>query len=441
MLIRDYFADEKIAEKEKKDARPIGAFNETVLIKELFQARKKYQNESLKYIDQNTGLVPYSDLYRNHALYGLLDLEGDIIIPKSIETNFSTVDNDFLLQNFCVEAYNDLKKYINDAVLCGKMSSESPYANIEIKKAFKDLNEIQRKNLFFLTNAFRLSIIPNKKENSEITNIDIFIKKYINFLYKESLVLPVTKSQTVLFYNFTFFFSGLTFSIAKDEAGNDLKKFDKYLTDPDFGTFAEFCMRFGFKIDKNIPWVLTVDLNSPAHYGVNGNHEGYITRNEINSINDLFKTRYVKAYKNELLELKNHFYDAYQLFLSKGNVYYRESDAKLCSKDVINSPNIYVRENLERSKFFEKYPDKFWLRVYAFLRNQETRKGLTQVQFENIVREAGEYASVGKTNEAMKYLNGYFKEYKELNYIFSLQEENPLLQQDVTNAGMPVLNF
>lgn len=441
MLIRDFFADQQVSEEEKKAARPNGANNENSLIKNLFDARKKYTNESINYVKQISGDVPFSDLYRKNILYGTLDLEGDVIIPKNVEINMSYVEEKLLLQDFAADAIKGMKAYISDAVLCGKISPNSPYANFKIKKAFKDLTDIQRANLINLAFAFKSVIGNDKVLNAEITNIDIFTKKYVNFLYKEAISLPITKTQTALFYNFTFFFNGITFSIADDKAGDDTNKYDNYLTDPSFSFFSEACRRFGFKIDKNIPWIITVDFNSPANFGKNGNHIGHITKTGLNNISEIFSRRYIKVYKQEILELKNHFYDAYQIFLSNNNIYYRESDSKLCARDVKSSPNIYVRDNITREKFFQQYTDKFWLRVYAYLRNQESRKGLTQQQFENIVREAGEYSAVNKTNEALKYLNSYFKEYKELNFIDTLQNEKDLVQLVATNAGMPFIVF
>lgn len=441
MLIRDLYLDQQALDEQKKLARPTGAKNDNFITKNLFAARKKYANESISYIKENVGEIPFSDFYRKNVLYGILDLDGDIVIPKNIELNMSFVDNRFFLHDFCVSALTEMRKYISNAVLCGKMSATSPYANFKIKKAYTNLNDIQRINLINLANNFKSLIINNKKFSAQITNIDIFTKKYIEFLTFQSLSLPFTKAQTALFYNFTFYFSGLSFTIAKDKASDDEIKFDKYLIDEDFSVFAELCMRYGFKIDKNIPWLISLDLNSPAHYGKNGNHVGYITKTGINNIEELFKKRYIKAYKQELAEIKNHFYEAYQIFLSNGNSYYRESDAKLCLKDVKNAPNIYVRDNVTKEEYLNKYTDKFWLRVYAYIRNQETKKGLTQQQFENIVREAAEYSVVGKTNEAMKYLNDYFKEYKELNFTDSLQNEEEMLQQIASNAGMPSIVF
>ena len=71
MLIRDYYSDQKISEDEKKAARPTGAKNETTLIKELFEARKKYINQSIEYVKQTSGEIPFSDLYKKNILYGI----------------------------------------------------------------------------------------------------------------------------------------------------------------------------------------------------------------------------------------------------------------------------------------------------------------------------------------------------------------------------------
>jgi hypothetical protein len=87
---------------------------------------------------------------------------------------------------------------------------------------------------------------------------------------------------------------------------------------------------------------------------------------------------------------------------------------------------MYGRPN---SEFIEDYPDQFWIRLYAYFKNYETNKNLTQIQFDNIVRETNELVKLNKTVSALKYLNNYFKDYNLVRE-FALQNINPELQSD-----------
>lgn len=427
------FSEESVNE----EATPFFSTDTTKQIRILFDARQKYKTVSIdriieygKSLDSNLQ-IPFGDLYNENAFYGLLDLDNDIVLPK--EEFIKSVKNNQNQQliDFCAEAFSEMSKYFDIFSLKGKINSTVKYGQLNIVRSYNDASRFNIINNTGLAINFRNSILKNKLYNSQITNYKKFIEIYTRYYINASKRTPVTKIQNCSFYNFSTFTSGLLFSIYDSSAGDDIVKYKEFLLSDNFFIFADICKTFGFKIDKNMPWVLFADLSSPAMLGQTYDHVGYATRMGINNVKDLFEKRFYKVYTRELDDLKDAFYNAYQIFLSDGNEYYEIHDQKLCTFDIKNKNNILKRDNVSKQEFFSNYKDSYWIRLYLFIRNIETQKGLSQQQFENIAREAGEYADNGYVKEALKYINDYFKAPKDFSlYFSSLQKQGEMLKVD-----------
>lgn len=422
---------------------PYFAKNDTSSIILLMEARKFYKIQSLNRISELAVInrinhIPFGDLYEENVLHGVLDEDNDVILPKQ---EFIVIGNyNARLQDFCYEALSEMLAYLQKAKLKGKIKQDDKYGNILITNSYIDVGPQYLLLQGNIAAGFKKMMLSLKNENAQIVDHKTFVKKYINFLAGISSAYPLTKSNSILYMNFLQYTSGMMFDIDNSDAGNDIKKYQNFLLSPNFFVFADACKRFGFKIDKNMPWLLYADIRSPAMLGTNGNNTGYLSRYGIKNSKDFFNKRYFKVYQQDLEELKQSFYNAYQIFLSEGNKYYRESDSKLCSQDA-NKNNVYIRKEVTIEEFFNDFPDSFWIRLYVYFRNIETKKGLTQVQFENIVREATKHINLGYINNALSYVNQHFKDYNYINYVASLQRKTEMLDLPVSNASTPKIIF
>jgi hypothetical protein len=122
------------------------------------------------------------------------------------------------------------------------------------------------------------------------------------------------------------------------------------------------------------------------------------------------------------------------------NPYYELDYSKLESCD-FRKGVVRKRDLITREQYYQKFPDTYWLRLYTYFRNYETRKGLTQQQFENIVREANNYVKAGKNLFALTFINDYFKEFKDVQYLSSLQANNKVVEQKAQSRFSPDLIF
>jgi hypothetical protein len=408
----------------------------------LFEDRSYYHDFIIPAIIQNFGFVPFGDLTKNNSLYGLVDEQLNVITPDSsfLKLIPSADNKDKLVMDFVADAFIEMNNYLASAVVIGKLSKNSPYFNLKSHRSYINPATVVNESQIRILSKFNTYANSNKSLYSSIIDEESFNKKYIDYIknqIKNNFV--ITKSGIVLSTNFFNFVSGLVIDIAKDKADNDTIKYDKYLNVNDFDCFRDACKRFGFKIDVNVPWRIYADLNSPAMKEKSGNHIGYMQRYNLGGITDLFSKRYLVAYAEEIEHLKNYFYNSYSDFM-KNNLYYELDYNKLQSCDFRKSV-VRKRDLITREQYYQKFPDTYWLRLYTYFRNYETKRGLTQQQFENVVREANNYVKAGRNFPALTYVNDYFKQFKDVQYLSSLQANNKVVEQRVQSAFVSDLIF
>lgn len=415
--------------------RPLITKN-TNLVEQIYEFKGVYDNDVIPYIKDINSYIPFNDLYGKNYLYGLVDLDGDIVYPTDIKNNFTFFLNEngkeVRLQNFVADALQDMKEYLGTAAGLGKITKNSVFNNIKVYKANENLtNQIVAKQAAYAL-LFKQRYTTNNKLNSSIKNVDDFIKNFIFYLSQNNFEdSQITKTSIILSTNFTNFNSGLIFEFAQDDYFDDTNKFDKYLNSPDFACFAESCIRFGFMIDKNVPWRLSANLNSPAMLK-------YMKKYFINNPKELFAKRYKKVYIEEVQFLKQFFYVSYSSFLNNNKTYEKNIE-EMCEYDYINS-SFLEREEISIEDFANKYTDDFWIKVYLYFRNLETKTGLTQIQYDNLVREAQSAIKYDNTDNALKFVNSRIDNFKNILYLRSLQPKNSMIQP-VLNSAVPKIIF
>jgi hypothetical protein len=399
----------------------------------IFNARKRFNQNTLNAVLGNISKnAPIANLLGQESFYGTIDKEGDYIVYNAGDQALKKINGKsrqeaVYVQDFVADAFTDLKKYINNAVTSGGFKQNSFYANISAKSGFRSIYDLYDGNYISIFTVFLQKTQQDKILNSKIKTHKDFIVEYRKFLEEKINLVPHTFSETVAFYNLTFFCSGMMISLSDDDAGDDLKKFTDYMYAEDYGVFLEFCKRFGFKVDKNVPWVLVADIASPAM-------KKYLNRYGIRDADDLLAKRFVKAYKFDFIALKNSFFDCYNQFVDL-NISYDRDPRSLCFNEN-NRQSYIVREKTSRDTFFRDLNDPFWIKMYVYLKNLETKRGLTQQQYENVVREANDAIINNYEENALKFINGIFRGYGSINNADSLQTFASMIDIENPPVGM-----
>lgn len=424
-------------------AKPYGK-NSVPLLSVLFEDREYYKNfiipEISKFFPEK---AIFADLTEKNSLFGLINNDLNVILPNAVFMKQvpSGDEQTRYAMDFVADAFEEMAGYLNTAVFLGKLYKSSPYANLKSHRSYFNPEYQLTNTKNAIITEFKKKLINDPEFSAKVKDPKTFNKKFLEVISDliKAKGFSVTKSAIVLNSNFNNFSSGLIIDIAKDKADDDKLKFDKYLSKDDFLIFAEACKRFGFLIDANVPWRIVADLNSPAMLEKTGTHEGYMLRYNLSSSTDLFSKRFSSVYLDELFYLQDFFYQAYSSLIR--DYPYYEIDYKEIDKCDFNKSIIKERPNLTKEEYTSLFSPSYWLRMHVYLRNYEENKKLTQTEFENIVREASNFLNVGRAENALAFVNNYFKEFKDVAYFSSLQSQNKAVELNVQSGNVPQLVF
>lgn len=405
----------------------------------LFEDRKVYYEYFIKNVqtlEDYGNAIPFADLFLDNSMYGLIDFDANLVELKNPKADLVSVTGfngkQFKLLNFVADAYLAMKSYMEKALLIGKVEANNPMTTLQIHRAYIDLDIYSAVTKDNLIKDFKNTSLKDYELNSKITNHKTFVNEFNNYLFTIIKESYITRGATILSSNFLGFASGLIFDIANVETDDDLKKYDQFLNTKQFIIFAEACLRFGFRIDVNVPWRLIADINSPAM-------APYLKKYDIINSKKLFDKYYQKLYSKELDELKNVYYEFYEKYL-ENNEYYQKSYKLLCEKNSQHN-TVFKRDKPSKSMFFKDFTDEYWIRLYTFFKNYEFKRNLTQDEFDNIVRESIQYVRINKNDKALKYINKYFKNYNNILFYKSKNIIHEEQLDDATNYTVRSIKF
>jgi hypothetical protein len=348
---------------------------------------------------------PYQfDGWKDKKLYGLVNNKGEAIYPKNIALlNYTDNGNAQVNLTFVVDALKDMQAYHRSLLSNNKLSKEgSIYTNLNVSKStnFLDrsyINDVN--NLYGLFKSFFL--LPSRVQ--KINSIDSFFKEFNNFLRIILKISPITRSQFIKSKMASIDVSGLVIYFDNNQAfTNTEAKINKFIGDKNFDIFLDSARRFGFYVDRNVPWRIIADLESPVMASYYNNYGFY-------SVDEVHQKYYNVAYLEDLDVLIN-------IICGFWNAFVTDYAFTTSFKEIPNCANMFV----ERSALQEITPDIFrnsygiiWqLRFYLYCRTLESNLGINQNKFENILLESLKIQKYNSTQQALAYINTTIEELK-----------------------------
>lgn len=224
-------------------------------IKEEFDNRKYYKEQARI---ENVELL---DTHYQNCHYGLLNEHYEPVCLNTDDNlsnlaKFEEATSDIYGANFVVRAFEDFRRYYVATTL-EKRLNFPPLINQPLPvRAFSNFDSvwsvyIQRQ----IQNYAQLLI-------SELNNMDDH-KEILFRLIKDNVEeFPITKSGFLLSNKCQLSVSGLTIELAQLPYDIDAEK-SQLFNSFEYSCFAELVSEMGFYIDKNAPWRLIANLNSP----------------------------------------------------------------------------------------------------------------------------------------------------------------------------------
>tara|TARA_R110002012_G_scaffold95488_1_gene230804 strand:- start:2652 stop:3974 length:1323 start_codon:yes stop_codon:yes gene_type:complete len=308
------------------------------------------------------------------------------------------------------EAYKDMKRKYDRDFAQGYINQNAPaLTELSVKKAFINPFDNYKNNLRSRTEEF-LSYAKNNRLINNIEGFDSFVNPFLQYIRDTGKERPITRSMYFLTRRYSPLSTGLAFEVDNASYSEDQYKIDAYYRQKNFQYFKNLASRYGFVIDKNIPWRLVADLNSPQMTPYVEKAFGF-----PGGSNYVLAVAYTQTYGDDIpsiINLMAQFYNRVAQHRRKTVI--RESGPtvgaggrtafNVCSR----RGKVIRRSQVDPRRIPNAYPDEFWLDKYARIRNTETGLDYDEAQIQQISTNAGNIVKRLDRASAMRYIISKF---------------------------------
>jgi hypothetical protein len=346
-----------------------------------FFYRKVYQN--IEKVDD--GQKTIIDLWNGKIEYGRENNLGQPVFPKEQylkQVMPKQTKNKIMLINFVADAFEEFRIFWLENSGC---SDNSNFKELIPTRGWENVNLLYQKHLEKVYSNFYSDFIMATRQEKKITDFRSFIKLFNVYIERMGARIPVTRSKFLSTKFATPHISGLMVEIAKEDHSKDVDKFELYIEDPKFTFFKNAALRYGFFVDRNAPWRLIANINSPAlvpfmeKYGI--------------TAKDLFTKYYYTAEEHDLRVLKTILFNFYNSYASSYPVF-KTMENKLIERKILRAAEL------------EKLTNKFW---FEFLlqtkRIEETTKPFEESKFNTILKKTLDKEKYSGYDSALEYIN------------------------------------
>tara|TARA_R100000664_G_C2745159_1_gene133038 strand:+ start:90 stop:1277 length:1188 start_codon:yes stop_codon:yes gene_type:complete len=308
--------------------------------------------------------------------YGRIDGNNNTVNVDEAHLKEIATNNNSSVQclNFVADAFSDMRKYI-------KVDARSKIAQDQfLNNKWDAMRGWSSPHIFYdekmdeLYKIFVNGSLSYRKNEEKISNIDDFIKVFFNDFYPSiARKIPITKSGLIMSKYFNPTSTGLCIETSKEDFTRNFSKISKYIQSPNFEFYALAAAKYGFLIDRNAPFRLVANLNSPAM-------QKYMSTYNV-TIDNLFDKCYFKTYMYDIENLKIYIKQMYSAFTSISPIVIRESTTFENSNCESYGQSSFVaspREKINDQRYDEEYNQLFWLKMYYRIKLKETETNISE---------------------------------------------------------------
>jgi hypothetical protein len=202
---------------------------------------------------------------------------------------------------------------------------------------------------------------------------------------------PVSRSSFVRSNFCSTYISGLKIGLLdQDYVHNPVDIINTYLSDPNFDAFLDITRRYGFMINKNIPWELVADLDSPTMLD-------YAKRYGLLSKQEIFQKAFYKIHETDIDVLKSIIVSVYNTFIT--------NQRQVENVNIQNSLDISRLQPMTVEMLDRQYSMEYFIRLYSYFKFLESKVSLSQNEFENYCIEANKLYKFIGINQSLLFIN------------------------------------
>jgi len=380
------------------------------------------------------------DTWYDKNLFGRIDRDQNTIILKENRLKALRIayqPNQYAA-DFVVDAFDRFVAHMDNARDTGRLDPTGNPAIIKMSGRAAYTSPVTKYNEFQQTLVGAYIDEFTEAQQQRVTDFASFVKDYLWYIKRVAPNRGFTKGNYLLSNTVSPLISGLSIAISKADASRDGPKAAGFLRDPNFSFYVRAAKKFGFIVNKNMPWVLTADLFSPAAtiYFI---PYSTVTGADVTEKN-FFDTYYRPCYMNDILDIYYTLTYAYEQTRRAWPFY--QTRQELCAGDIHTRTKV---QTMQRPIATQEIADAtltpyHLINIYIDMRQIESHNSVKNI--ESVKRRAYElykyrpnsqltgYETVGK------YVNSIFRE-----YVYPVSYESLVypssIKLDVKKTGAP----
>ena len=271
----------------------------------------------------------YIDLWYDVPYYGKVNEGGVLFAPDKEKIVYSAKSN-IAAFPFVIKAYEDMVFLLRRASVQHGSTLSHIFKDFRVEKSFYDSVDQHIGYSYAAMDAFNEYIL---REGIIVVDYPTYACEFLKYI----------KFNNAIFSYYSIFgsfrtpvnASGLVLELADLSHDDDAVKND-FFQHPEFDKYVNIAARFGFRVNKNAPWMLIADLNSPPmQEGFTIKRytadiplvdrqptpstttrfvDGYLAQEFIPNVTSLFENYFMRVSTRALLLLKQAFMFGYMQF-------------------------------------------------------------------------------------------------------------------------------
>ena len=373
----------------------------------LFTQRKRYEEDAYPL---ETSPSPF-DLWRVKTFYARIDPNGVPIYP--LDNKLKRLEGDpnksLFALNFVANAFEDFRRHY--LALNKEDATGTAFEFMTPHEAYQNPLAVRDRLMQQLYTLFTSTFLLKKKRYEKVISFRTFLEQFKVFFSEIKGNMPITLSSFLFSNYLSPLSSAVMIEIADAPYGNDEDKCVEFLQNVCFRCYSQTATKFGFKIDKNIPWRLIADLKSPCMAKYMSTYMFKKSDNPIQyenfAFNTMFPHYYNKSYVgdvNAIIDVLSRFYYSY---ISENPVFTRYYYSKKCGA---YKKQVVERERISQEMISEHFPLSYWLNYYIEILSIEVPGNQTNKELGLVVAKAQTKLRKQGLDSAVEYVFETFKE-------------------------------
>ena len=381
--------------------------------RDLFNKSVIYKGDILEYSQTYSNVVDFN--FGEKYLFGRVNKNYVSIQPNEILTTFTNVGNQrsrnsVRVFNFVADGFQELSRQFKKAAQIGKIDRNDAYlTNLIAYDGYRNPDALYNNYV----SDFVVAVSGKLKDDKiNIKDFDGFIHYLSTFVMAVGQTYPITKTGFVRSRHCSPLVNGLTIEIADLTYTNDQQKINLFRNSRNFEYYLNACNSFGFMVDVNIPWRLTLDV---GHEDV---VEGLMKPRGFSSVNSLLLVGYKQTHLSYYSSFKGQILQMYNQIVKENFVEYDDCSGKT---KIIN------RTEYTLDKIKQIYNEDYFIKLYCMFRFIEEESKHSQAEQDQIITDFQNLSRSKSVNYALgsfeKFISQPFDYRGSLSYIVREQEK------------------